>query len=122
MGAHSEYEICSDDRGNRGVPVIDQRARFGVAAPATGRDRILIVSMGNLQAGFVIDQVRDVLRIRREAVTTAPEMTEGTKIFDRVATLDGGEGIVLLIDPTELLDETERQMLIALKNKASEQS
>jgi purine-binding chemotaxis protein CheW len=104
------------------VPVIDQRARFGVSSTASARDCIMIVSMGNLQAGFVVDRVRDVLRMRREAVTPAPEMTEGTKIFDRVATFEDGDEIVLLIDPAELLDETERQMLIALRNKASTQS
>ena len=46
----------------------------------------------------------------------------GMKVIDRVATLEGGDRIVLLIDPTELLDSTERQMLIALRNRASDKS
>src|ERR1700722_276262 len=104
------------------VPIIDQRRRFGAPLATRGGERVMIVSLGNLQAGFVVDHVKDVLRMPREAVTPAPDITDGTKVIDRVATLEGGERIVLLIDPAELLDETERQMLIALRNRASHKS
>jgi purine-binding chemotaxis protein CheW len=106
----------------RVVPIIDQRRRFGAPVVVRGGERVMIVSLGNLQAGFVVDHVKDVLRIPRDAVTPAPNITDGTKVIDRVATLEGGDRIVLLIDPAELLDETERQMLIALRNKASHKS
>ncbi len=103
----------------RALPIIDQRSRFGAPPAGRGRDRVIVVALGELRAGFVVDHVREVMRLPLDAVTPAPEMTDGTKIFDRVATLDGGERIVLLIDPAELLDTAERQMLIALRNKAS---
>jgi purine-binding chemotaxis protein CheW len=106
----------------RAVPIIDQRRRFGAPVVTRGGERVMIVSLGNLQAGFVVDHVKDVLRMPREAVTPAPDITDGTKVIDRVATLEGGERIVLLIDPAELLDEIERQMLIALRNRASHKS
>jgi purine-binding chemotaxis protein CheW len=106
----------------RVVPIIDQRRRFGAPVATRGGERVMIVSLGNLQAGFVVDHVKDVLRMPREAVSPAPDITDGTKVIDRVATLEGGERIVLLIDPAELLDETERQMLIALRNRASRKS
>ncbi len=82
----------------------------------------MIVALSNLQAGFLVDQVRDVLRMPREAVTEAPDLTDDMKLFDRVATLDNGERVVLLIDPVELLDDAEREMLIALRDKASNKS
>jgi purine-binding chemotaxis protein CheW len=106
----------------RVVPIIDQRRRFGAPVATRGGERVMIVSLGNLQAGFVVDHVKDVLRIPRDLVTPAPDITDGTKVIDRVATLEGGEKIVLLIDPAELLDDTERQMLIALRNRASHKS
>jgi purine-binding chemotaxis protein CheW len=102
----------------RVVPVVDQRKRFGAPVVARGGERVMIVSLGNLQAGFVVDHVKNVLRIPREAVIPAPDITEGTKVIDRVATLESGERVVLLIDPAELLNDTERQMLIALRNRA----
>jgi purine-binding chemotaxis protein CheW len=106
----------------RVVPIVDQRRRFGASVVAGGRERVMIVSLGNLQAGFVVDHVKDVLRIPREAVMPAPDITDGTKVIDRVATLAGGERIVLLIDPAELLDDAERQMLVALRNRTSDKS
>jgi purine-binding chemotaxis protein CheW len=105
----------------RVVPIVDQRKRFG-ASVTSGGERVIIVSLGTLQAGFVVDQVKDVSRIPREAVVPAPEITDRTKVVDRVATLEGGQRIVLLIDPAELLDDTERQMLIALQNRATRKS
>lgn len=101
------------------VPVIDQRARFGTAGSSYSRARVVVVSMGSLKAGFVVDDVKELLRIPQSAITLAPEINEGTKVFDRVAVLDGGDRIVLLIDPAELLDGTERQMLSALQAKAA---
>ena len=101
------------------VPVIDQRARFGTTPSSDARARVIVVSMGDLQAGFVVDGVREVLRMPQDTITSAPEINDGTKVFDRVAVLEGGERIVLLIDPAELLDGTERQMLTALRTKVS---
>ena len=101
------------------VPIIDQRARFGAVPAADRRGRIIIVSMGDLHAGFVVDDVREVLRMPQEAVAHAPEISDGTRVFDRIAVLEGGERIILLIDPAELLDATERSMLSALRKKAS---
>ena len=101
------------------VPVIDQRARFGTTPSSDARARVIVVSMGDLQAGFVVDGVREVLRMPQDTITSVPEINDGTKVFDRVAVLEGGERIVLLIDPAELLDGTERQMLTALRTKVS---
>ena len=106
----------------RAVPVIDQRTRFGTSPAARGRDRVIVVALGDLRAGFVVDDVRDVLRMPLEAVTPAPDIADGTKIFDRVAALESGDRIVLLIDPAELLDEAERQMLVALRKRTSARS
>ena len=103
----------------KAVPVIDQRTRFGATPSSDARARVIVVSMGDLQAGFVVDGVREVVRMQQDTITSAPKINEGTKVFDRVAVLEGGERIVLLIDPAELLDETERQMLTALRTKVS---
>lgn len=101
------------------LPIIDQRARFGATPSPDARARVIVVSMGDLQAGFVVDDVREVLRMPQDTITSAPKINDGTNVFDRVAVLEGGERIVLLIDPAELLDGTERQMLTALRTKVS---
>jgi purine-binding chemotaxis protein CheW len=99
------------------VPVIDQRRRFDTEAAAQSRDRILVVALGSLRAGFVVDDVKEVIRLPGSAVTRAPEISDGTRIIDRIASLNGGAQILLLIDPAEMLDATEREMLTALGTK-----
>lgn len=104
------------------VPVIDQRRRFDAAVTAQSRDRILVVALGSLRAGFVVDDVKEVVRLPGNAVSRAPEISDGTRIIDRIAALNGGEQILLLIDPAEMLDATERQMLTALGTKTAQAS
>lgn len=107
-------------RGNV-VPIIDQRARFATTPSSQARARVIVVSIGDLQAGFVVDAVREVLRMSQDTITSAPKIGD-TKVFDRVAVLEGGERIVLLIDPAELLDGAEREMLRALPTKVPSRS
>jgi purine-binding chemotaxis protein CheW len=104
-------------RGNV-VPVIDQVRRFsGVAA--TGRKRrVVVVRIGDLQAGFIVDAVSEVLRIPTDAMRPAPELgTDGTRVFESVANLEEQQRIVLIVSPRELLDRAERDMLAALGQK-----
>jgi len=97
----------------RAIPVIDQRRRFGEdGSRALGR-RAIVVRLGALQAAFVVDEVARIHRIATAHITPAPDISERTRIFDRTAMMDDGS-IVLLIEPAELLDGTERDLLRAL--------
>jgi purine-binding chemotaxis protein CheW len=95
------------------IPVIDQRRRFLGDAASGKRRRVVVVSLGDVQAGFVVDRVSEVLRVPVDALRAAPELgSEGTRVFDRVANL--GEGMILIVEPRELLDRAERDMLAAM--------
>lgn len=98
------------------VPVIDQRQRFGVAGTAEDRGRrIVVVTTGGIQAGFVVDAVSEVLAIPVDELTTAPALaSDEVRIFDRVATLRRDGRMILLIDPRALLDQAERDVLAAM--------
>lgn len=98
----------------RVVPVIDQRRRFLGDATSGKKRRVVVVSLGNVQAGFVVDMVSEVLRVPASALRAAPEMGgEETRVFDRVANIAGG-GMILIVEPRELLDRAERDMLAAM--------
>jgi purine-binding chemotaxis protein CheW len=44
-----------------------------------------------------------------------PELTaDGAQLFDRVANIEGAGRMILLIDPKELLDRAERDVLAAI--------
>jgi purine-binding chemotaxis protein CheW len=58
------------------LPVIDLRARFGLARQETTRDsRIIVISVNNTEIGMIVDGVSEVLTIQDEAVEPAPAIT-----------------------------------------------
>ncbi|MDO6416717.1 chemotaxis protein CheW [Sphingomonas sp. BIUV-7] len=100
------------------IPVIDQARRFGSTVPPSARRRVIVVRLCELQAGFVVEAVSDVMRVPVGAIRAAPDLGgEQTRVFDRVVNL-GDEGrIVLIVSPQELLDRAEREMLGKLGGK-----
>ncbi|MCB8883660.1 chemotaxis protein CheW [Acidisoma cellulosilytica] len=103
----------------RAIPVIDQRRRFEVAGEAKGRRRVIITAVGALEAGFVVDAVSEVLRIPLAQLRPAPEMGEGARIFDRVASPKDDGQIMLVIEPQALLDRAERDLLAGMSSKGA---
>jgi purine-binding chemotaxis protein CheW len=102
------------------LPVIDQARRFGVMQGSQDRRRrVLVIRMDDMQVGFVVDAVSEIIAVSAGQVAAAPDFAQdGSRIFDRVAQRGGG-AIVLLIDPAALLDRTERDLVSALKRDAA---
>lgn len=95
------------------VPVIDQRQRFGLAA-ADGRSRVVVCRLGDLVVGFAVDAVSEILEAPRDRLAKAPELAGAASVFDRVAQLDGGDRVLLLVDPRALLEKAEADLLADL--------
>ncbi|WP_126174303.1 chemotaxis protein CheW [Altericroceibacterium xinjiangense] len=102
------------------VPVIDQAERFG-GVPSQGRKRrVVIVRLGALQAGFVVDAVSEVLRIDEDALRPLPDLgRNGARVFERVANLPDQQRLVLIVSPRELLDRAEQDLLHGVLDKGS---
>ena len=97
------------------IPVIDQAKRFSGAASTGVKRRVVVVRLGDMQAGFIVDAASEILRVPLDALRDAPDLGgEGTKVFDRVANLPDQEKIVLIISPRELLDRAERDLLASI--------
>ncbi len=57
------------------LPVIDLRIRFGLKpAEVTRETRIIIVSIGGLKVGVIVDGVSEVLRVQDEAIGAVPSV------------------------------------------------
>lgn len=99
----------------RAVPLISQRQRFDTpVSPVGDRPRVIVATVGALQAGFVVDAVSEVMAITSSAIAPTPEMSsESRRVFSGVAQLDDGR-TVLLVNAQALLDRAERDMLAAL--------
>jgi len=102
------------------IPVIDQAARFGADSASGRKRRVVIVRIGDLSAGFVVDAVSDVLRVEAEALRPAPDLGNAeTRVFDRVANLAEEQRIVLIVSPRELLDRAEQDLLRSMTGEGA---
>ena len=107
-------------RGNA-VPLIDQRVRFEAGQSQTAkRPRVIVVTIERLRAGFIVDSVSEILSVPASAIVPAPQLPgDGTQVFDRVAARRGEAGaMILLVNPRELLDKAERDLLARFKPAA----
>jgi purine-binding chemotaxis protein CheW len=87
------------------LPVIDQRTRLGMEAIGRNdRQRIMVYLLAGVRTGFIVDSVAEVLRIPRQRIEAAPELSaEQGRLISHVAKLDGDRRLVMLIEPAHLL-------------------
>jgi purine-binding chemotaxis protein CheW len=98
----------------RVVPVIDQRRRFAVPESGSAQRRIVVVRIGSDTAGFVVDAVSGIVRLAAGDVQDSPELAvRDNRTVPRVGIAEG-HGMVFLIDPSELLDRAERDLVAAM--------
>ena len=97
----------------RVVPIVDLRRRFDVAmGEHVSAQRILVLALGGGQTGFMVDGVSEVLKVPSSAIRPAPDLsTEQMRLIKRVANLDWQERMILLVDPEQLLDQVEADVL-----------
>ncbi|EJU13586.1 ATP-binding protein, partial [Sphingomonas sp. LH128] len=94
-------------------------AAFGRKLRAVSRssqDRV--ADIGALTAGFIVDAVSEIAQVPESALHEAPDLgAEGTRVFERVATLGGRDDLVLIVNPRELLDRAAQDLLTRLSKK-----
>ncbi len=103
----------------KAIPIIDQRHRFSVAGHGDGaRRRIVVVTTDDLQVGFLVDNVSEVVTFATNELSPAPDLSETAAVIDRVAMVESEGRLILLVDPKALLDRAERDVLSALTHEA----
>lgn len=95
---------------NRGVvlPVIDLRERFGLpAAEHTDSTRIIVVQVGDLEVGMIVDSANDVRDVDSDRIEVPPEVVGGirAKYLRGIARLD--ERLLVLLNLHEVLNKSE---------------
>jgi purine-binding chemotaxis protein CheW len=97
------------------LPVIDQRHRFNLPAQETGeRRRMVVARVEGRIAGFIVDSVAEVLRVAADDISPAPEAVEEARVLEGVLNLERSGRMILLLDPSQLLNRTEKGLLDAL--------
>ena len=102
------------------IPVIDQSQRFGAIPCAGARRRVIVVRIGELRAGVVVDTISQVVRVNAADVRPAPDLRNAeTQVFERVVNFAEAPGIVRIVNPRALLDRAERDLLIGIARKGA---
>ena len=95
------------------VPIVDLRRRFDLdATEHAGTQRILMLEIGGGLAGFLVDSVSEILKVTPDAICAAPELSpEQMRLISRVINLESSGRLILLVDPAQLLDQVEADLL-----------
>lgn len=90
------------------IPVIDLRLRLGMpAVETTGETCIVIVRLPRRTVGVQVDQVREVLHLRKDATDKPPRLGPRVRA-DFVAGIGrAGERIAFLLDTERVLEARE---------------
>jgi len=91
----------------RGVvtPIIDLRSRFDIEESAyTDSTRIIIVSVGEIEAGLIVDAANDVIDLEKDAIEPPPEVVGGVdaEYIHGVAKID--KRLLILLDLGKVLN------------------
>jgi purine-binding chemotaxis protein CheW len=99
------------------VPIVDLRRRFDVhAVEHAGAQRILMLTIGGVVAGFLVDSVTEILKVQTDFIRPAPELSsDQMRLISRVINLESDERMILLVDPAQLLDQVEADVLAKFK-------
>ena len=77
--------------------------------------KVIVVTLGDVQTGFMVDKVSEVLAISAEELKASPQLQEhDSPLFDRIAIIERDGRVILLVDPKVLLDRAERDVLATL--------
>jgi purine-binding chemotaxis protein CheW len=98
------------------IPIIDLRKRFGFPPKDSDKNtRIIVVELSGMVVGFVVDTVREVIRIPKNITEPPPAIVAGigSEFITAVAKLENR--LLILLDLERILREKEKQQLESIK-------
>jgi purine-binding chemotaxis protein CheW len=97
------------------LPVIDQRRRLGLPTlERSEQQRIMVFLFDGVRTGFIVDSVAEVLKVPKSAIEPAPNLSSSQlSLIARVANLEKQKRLILLIDPSRLLETEDKEGLAA---------
>lgn len=91
------------------VPVIDLRGRFGLPeSEYTNDSRIIIVAVGDLEVGMIVDSASDVVDVDSDSIVDPPEVVGGikAKYLRGIAKMED-ERLLVMLNLQEVLNKSE---------------
>jgi len=91
------------------LPIINLRTYFGMSnMEISDHTRILVVDMGNVTAGVMVDKISEVLRVQSSMIQPPPQFSTKTgEQLKGVAKLNNGKRMILILEPSKLVSAEE---------------
>lgn len=101
------------------LPVIDLRKRFALPdEEKTNQQRIIVLNLDGQRTGFIVDAVREVLRVNRDDIEAAPPLSpEQNSLITEMANMTDDNRMVLLLDVGRLVSEQEARNLARVSDQ-----
>ncbi|MFZ5947275.1 MAG: chemotaxis protein CheW [Stygiobacter sp.] len=101
----------------RVIPIIDLRTRLKLEKKEHDKDtRIIVVEIVNKTVGFIVDAVKEVLRIPTSIIEPPPQLATGidSDFIRAVGKLE--DRLLILIDLEKILTEQDKEQLKSVEN------
>ncbi len=95
------------------VPLVKLRRRFGFDdRPDDDRTRVIVIEIGDLTIGLVVDAVTSVYRLTQDAIQDAPNiaLTVDSR-FVRGVLKAGAQKMLIFLDPRQIIQSDEAEEL-----------
>lgn len=102
------------------VPVIDLRKRFGMPRKEMDNEtRIIVVELVDKVVGFLVDKVKEVIRVEKSVIEPPPELTTNinSNYITGVAKLQ--DRLLILLDLNKVLSSDEQEKLAEVEAEAN---
>lgn len=94
------------------IPIVDLRKRFGLPGrPHDKHTRMIVIQLGTMVVGFMVDSVSEVLRIPANTIDAPPAVVSGLEsdYISGVGKLE--DRLLIMLDLHRLLSSEEREAL-----------
>ena len=93
------------------IPVIDLKAKFGLAGTDSSQPELIIVNNNNRKIALEVDGVQNIRHIEDEDIVDMPGVAkgDGVRYFNKVAKAEGR--LIIMIEPEYLLTEEESSVV-----------
>lgn len=99
------------------LPVIDLRTRFALNEKEDSRQtRIMIVTLGSVKAGIIVDGVSEVLRISDESIEPLPPMVNSVDSAFLKGIVRLEDRLIILLELSKVLNLDEQRSLEGISN------
>ena len=101
------------------IPVLDTRRRFDLEVKdADDRTRIIIVELGGVKTGLIVDSVREVRSLSKKDIAPPPEAIHAgvdQRFISGIGKVDSGKRMIVLLDVEKILSKDEQSKLAQVR-------